>query len=93
MIPDLMSTLVAIALVCAAVLDAPLLESRRAILAIGGAVLAILGRIANRDDYLRKCCNFKGGDGGGPERNWAARSQAAKSNSWLMNCSVGGHHR
>ena len=33
----------------------------------------------------RKCCNFENGDGGGPERNWAARSQAARSNSWSMN--------
>ena len=35
--------------------------------------------------YERKCCNFENGDGGGPERNWAARSQAARSNSWSMN--------
>jgi len=34
---------------------------------------------------LRKCCNFQNGDGGGPERNWAARFQAARSNSWSMN--------
>jgi hypothetical protein len=33
----------------------------------------------------RKCCNFKSGDGGGPEKNWAARSQAARSNRWSMN--------
>ena len=32
-----------------------------------------------------KCCNFENGDGGGPERNWAARSQAGRSNSWSMN--------
>ena len=32
-----------------------------------------------------KCCNFESGDGGGPEGNWAARSQAARSNSWSMN--------
>jgi hypothetical protein len=32
-----------------------------------------------------KCCNFESGDGGGSERNWAARSQAARSNSWSMN--------
>ena len=32
-----------------------------------------------------KCCNFENGDGGGPERNWAAKSQAARSNSWSMN--------
>ena len=29
-------------------------------------------------------CNFENGDGGRPERNWAARSQAARSNSWSM---------
>ena len=33
----------------------------------------------------RKCCNFENGDGGGPKRNWAARSQAGRSNSWSMN--------
>jgi hypothetical protein len=32
-----------------------------------------------------KCYNFENGDGGGPERNWAARSQAGRSNSWSMN--------
>ena len=34
----------------------------------------------------RKCCNFQNGDGEHPERNWAARSQAARSNSLSMNC-------
>jgi hypothetical protein len=33
----------------------------------------------------RKCCNFENGDGEHPERKWAARSQAARSNSWSMN--------
>jgi hypothetical protein len=33
----------------------------------------------------RKCCNFEGCDGEHPERNWAARSQAGRSNSWSMN--------
>src|ERR1039458_1255510 len=33
----------------------------------------------------RKCCNFENGDGGRPERSWAARFQAARSNSWSMN--------
>src|ERR1700692_1663461 len=33
----------------------------------------------------RKCCNFENGDREGPERNWAARFQAARSNSWSMN--------
>ena len=32
-----------------------------------------------------KCCNFENGEGGGPERNWASRSQAAGSNSLSMN--------
>jgi hypothetical protein len=32
-----------------------------------------------------KCCNFENGDGEHPERNWAARFQAARSNSWSMN--------
>jgi single-strand DNA-binding protein len=32
-----------------------------------------------------KCCNFENGDGGRPERNWAAKSQAGRSNSWSMN--------
>jgi len=34
---------------------------------------------------IGKCCNFENGDGGRPERNWAARFQAARSNSWSMN--------
>src|ERR1022692_2877819 len=36
-------------------------------------------------DFDRKCCNFENGDGGRPERSWAARFQAARSNSWSMN--------
>jgi len=32
-----------------------------------------------------KCCNFEDGDAGVPARNWAARSQAARSNSLSMN--------
>jgi tetratricopeptide (TPR) repeat protein len=40
---------------------------------------------ADREALKGKCCNFENGDGGGPERNWAARSQAARSNSWSMN--------
>jgi hypothetical protein len=35
--------------------------------------------------FNRKCCNFENGDGGRPERSWAARFQAARSNSWSMN--------
>ena len=34
-----------------------------------------------RDLFMRKCCNFENGDREGPERNWAARFQAARSNS------------
>src|ERR1019366_1664141 len=39
----------------------------------------------NDQDIDRKCCNFENGDGGRPERNWAAKSQAGRSNSWSMN--------
>ena len=42
-------------------------------------------RVINTDQDRRKCCNFENGDRGGPERNWAARFQAARSNSWSMN--------
>jgi hypothetical protein len=35
--------------------------------------------------FAGKCCNFENGDRGGPERNWAARFQAARLNSWSMN--------
>ena len=38
-----------------------------------------------KDVFGGKCCNFEKGDGGRPERNWAARFQAARSNSWSMN--------
>jgi hypothetical protein len=37
------------------------------------------------EHLFRKCCNFENVDGGRPARNWAARSQAASSNSWSMN--------
>ena len=37
------------------------------------------------EEVERKCCNFESGDGGRCERNCAARSQAARSNSWSMN--------
>jgi hypothetical protein len=42
-------------------------------------------RYRKLDSDVWKCCNFENGDGGGPERNWAARFQAARSNSWSMN--------
>jgi hypothetical protein len=41
--------------------------------------------VAPADLVKGKCCNFENGDRGGPERNWAARFQAARSNSWSMN--------
>jgi len=37
------------------------------------------------EDFERKCCNFENGDGGRRARKLAARSQAARSNSWSMN--------
>jgi hypothetical protein len=56
-----------------------ILHDRDAIFSIGfDASLAHLG-------LEGKCCNFENGDEGGPERNWAARFQVARSNSWSMN--------
>ena len=53
MVPDLISTLIAIVLVCVAVLDKPLLDSQRWLLLIAGVALAALGAVANRADYLK----------------------------------------
>lgn len=53
MIPDLISALIAIVLVCMAVLDKPLLDSQHGLLVIGGVALILLGAIANRADYLK----------------------------------------
>ena len=53
MIPDLLSTLIAIVLVCMAVLDKPLLDSHHGLLLVAGIALAVLGTIANRADYLK----------------------------------------
>lgn len=53
MIPDLISTLIAIVLVCAAVLDEPRLDSLHGFLFAAGIALAVLGVIANRVDYLK----------------------------------------
>ena len=53
MMPDLISTLIAIMLVCTAVLDKPLLDSQHGLLVIAGIALAVLGAIANRVDYLK----------------------------------------
>lgn len=53
MIPDLIATVIAIALVCTAVVDRPLLDSQHWLLVVAGFVLAALGVIANRSDYLK----------------------------------------
>ena len=53
MIPDLISTLIAIVLVCVTVLDQPLLDSQHGLLLVAGIALAVLGAIANRVDYLK----------------------------------------
>ena len=53
MIPDLISTLIAIVLVCVAVLDKPVLDSQHGLLVTAGVALAVLGAIANRLDYLK----------------------------------------
>ncbi|MFZ0888784.1 MAG: hypothetical protein WA005_10055 [Candidatus Binataceae bacterium] len=53
MMPDLASTLIAIVLVCVAVLDKPLLDSQHGLLLVAGIALAVLGAIANRVDYLK----------------------------------------
>ena len=53
MVPDLISTLIAIVLVCIAVLDRPALDSQHTLLVIAGVALAILGTVANRVDYLK----------------------------------------
>ena len=53
MVPDLLSTLIAIVLVCVAVLDRPLLDSQHVLLVIAGIALGVLGAIANRVDYLK----------------------------------------
>jgi len=53
MIPDLISTLIAIVLVCTVVLDQPLLAARHGLLLVAGVALLVLGAIANRADYLK----------------------------------------
>jgi len=53
MLPDLLSTLIALVLVCTAVLDGGALESHGLILALSGAALAALGIGAYRVDYLK----------------------------------------
>jgi len=53
MIPDLVSALIAIVLVCVTVLDQPLPDPRHGLLLAAGIALAVLGVIANRVDYLK----------------------------------------
>jgi len=53
MIPDLISTLIAIVLVCVTVLDQRLLDSQHGLLLVAGIALSVLGVIANRVDYLK----------------------------------------
>jgi len=53
MIPDLISTLIAIVLVCTAVLDQPRLDSQHGLLLVAGIALSVLGALANRVDYLK----------------------------------------
>lgn len=53
MIPDLLSTLIGLCLVCIAVLDPGLLDGHGALLGVAGAVLVALGVWANRVDYLK----------------------------------------
>jgi len=45
----------------------------------------LVGDQVGEEGDKRKCCNFENGDGGRPERDWAVRSQADRSNSWSMN--------
>ena len=53
MLPDLLSTLIALVLVCTVVLDGQMLESQAWLLALSGVVLAALGIWAWRVDYLK----------------------------------------
>jgi len=53
MIQDLLSTLIAISLICFAVLDVGMLEAHRGIVALCGVALVALGFWANRIDYLK----------------------------------------
>jgi hypothetical protein len=53
MLPDLLSTLIGLCLVCIAVLDADLLYAHGTALGVAGAVLIALGIWAKRADYLK----------------------------------------
>jgi len=53
MLPDLVSSLIGLVLVCVAVLDKPLLDTQHALIALAGIALVVLGAIAKRVDYLK----------------------------------------
>jgi hypothetical protein len=53
MLPDLLSTLIALVLVCTAVLNRPVLESHPWLLVVSGVALVALGVWAWRVDYLK----------------------------------------
>jgi hypothetical protein len=53
MVPNLLSTILALTLVCSAVLDGPAFEVHPWVPAIAGAVSVALGFWANRVDYLK----------------------------------------
>jgi SRSO17 transposase len=47
--------------------------------------LVLPGERKSVEPMAGMCCNFENSDEGRCERNWAARSQAARSNSLSMN--------
>jgi hypothetical protein len=53
MVPNLLSTILALCLVCFAVLDGAAFEAHPWLPAIAGAVFVVLGFWANRVDYLK----------------------------------------
>ena len=53
MVPNLLSTILALCLVCSAVLDGAMLEAHSWLPALGGAAFIVLGFWASRVDYLR----------------------------------------
>ncbi|HUA34262.1 MAG TPA: hypothetical protein VMA09_11695 [Candidatus Binataceae bacterium] len=53
MIPNLLSTLIGLGLVCTVVLDSAAIESHGVVLLVAGALLVVLGVLAWRIDYLK----------------------------------------
>ena len=53
MVPNLLSTLIALCLVCSAVLDVGILAAHSWIPALGGVAFVVLGFWANRIDHLK----------------------------------------